>query len=158
MWQTWLAGLNDLQATLPARIDAYFTKKVCKKGTIFSDFLKLIRREDYKDLEKQKYKEIKSNGLDVKRKGFTFPTIEKIIAYAEKEFDGVKNKRKWTHGNQRPIVCFCQRTVNVSTTSQLEPHIKTFGYPYLSCHFKQARYANSGAATCVFYVPLLSVK
>ena len=57
--------------------------------------------------EKQKYKEIKSNDLDVKRKGFTFPTIEKIIAYAEKEFDGVKNKRKWTHGNQRTIVCFC---------------------------------------------------
>ena len=109
------------------------------------------------ELEKQKYKEIKENGLDVKRKGFTFPTVEKIIAYAEKEFDRV-NKRKWTHGNQRPIVCFCQRTVNVGTTSQVEPHIKTFGYPYLSCHFKQARYANSGAATCVFYVPLLSVK
>jgi hypothetical protein len=42
MRQTWLADLNDLQATLPARIDAYFTKKVCKKGTMFSDFLKLI--------------------------------------------------------------------------------------------------------------------
>ena len=72
--------------------------------------------------DKQIYKEIKSNDLDVKRKGFTFSTLEKIIAYAEKEFNGVK-KRKWTQGNQRPIVCFCQRTVNVGTTSQLEPHI-----------------------------------
>ena len=36
MKQTWLANLDDLLATLPERITAYFTKKVClKKGTIF---------------------------------------------------------------------------------------------------------------------------
>jgi hypothetical protein len=40
MRKTWLAGLNDLQATLPARIDAYFTKKVRKKRHNFFGFFK----------------------------------------------------------------------------------------------------------------------
>lgn len=45
MKRTWLANLDDLLTTLPERITAYFTKKIClKKDIIFSRFLKLLIR------------------------------------------------------------------------------------------------------------------
>ena len=89
--------------------------------------------------------------MTAKKNTFTFPTVDKIAAYAATLAYG-KDKRRWTFANERPLVCLCRRPVHFAATSAVDPHIQTFAYPYISFHYKSRTYENRRPPCCPFYV------
>ena len=88
-----------------------------------------------------KYKEKLKVDMEGKQNSFTFPTVDKIAAYAA-TLTYRKDQRRWTFANERPLVCLCHRPVHFVATSAVDPHIHTFAYPYISCHYKSKTYEN----------------
>ena len=60
------------------------------------------------------------------------------------------------------LTCYCVRNclvlvVHFAATSSVAPHIRTFAYPYISCHYKSRTYDNRRPPCCTFYVNFSTV-